>query len=280
MTNPYTFTQDEIDLVRNNFNFIDSKLWTKEIFTELKRKIRLYLLTLNDKKCFYCKTDLVSGTNTIPIEHIVDKGNHPLYTFEPHNLTISCNLCNSGKGTTEVLFNPNTTVYPFNNKDAFKIIHAYYDIYDLHIRIDSNVLHVGLSEKGHSTIEICKLFRSKLAEEKLLDYRLSISHESELLMEKLTRTKDPNEMARIINLVSKILDRFSVNDDSVRLISLMQQEENILLSVEKIRSKRVIAQIIDNITDMQLSYFEMFIRKIDIMKFLKNLISDRSIKKY
>ncbi|MGM0881394.1 MAG: hypothetical protein ACQEXQ_10185 [Bacillota bacterium] len=278
MTNPYPFTQVEQDLVRNNFDFIDSKLWSKTIFTDLQRKIRRYLLILNNKKCFYCKTELVSGTNTIPIEHIVDKGKHPLFTFEPHNLTISCNLCNSGKGTTEILCNPNITVYPYDDKDAFKIIHAYYDTYESHIRIDGNFLHVGLSEKGHNTIEICKLFRSKLAEEKLQNYRLSISKESELLMEKLTLTNDPNEISRIIDLVSNILDRLTVNDDTTRLFALMQQEENILLNVEKIRSKRVIAQIIDNISDVQLSYFEMFIRKIDLMKLIKKLISDRTIK--
>jgi len=159
----YSYTEEELALLELHGNS-----WENEEYTDLKNKIRKYLLKENNGLCFYCKTEVSLGTSYVPIEHIVSKADYPDFTFTPQNLTVACTRCNTSKGKQNVLTNKcnNLTEYPSAHVD-YQIIHAYIDKYGEHIDIIDDVMFLSKSHKGKNTIEMCDLYRLSLLEEKM-----------------------------------------------------------------------------------------------------------------
>ncbi|WP_375103314.1 hypothetical protein ACDZ28_27600 [Paenibacillus sp. RS8] len=271
MTIPYEYTTIEQNMIAEHFNVLDSEDWNKNIFFQLKKRMRNYLINLNDKKCYYCKTKLKLGTSLIPIEHILDKSNNPRFTFEPKNLTISCQACNTNKGKTNTLhvhLNVNEE-YP-DCGESFNIVHAYFDTYSQHIDIESGVFFVALNEKGMKTIEICKLYRSKLTEEKFLDLQteqLTLCSDfaratfdqslSQQLEEEVLRILGDYDKARKLNELSQILGEGEVynliirgfygNKEILDCLQLVQVDE--LINYKNLICNTIIIQKIKHCTD-------------------------------
>lgn len=89
---------------------VDHKLnGTKPSDTELGRynndEIKTALMTETNKKCAYCESKF-SHVTYGDIEHIVPKKLDPKLRFQWSNLTIACDVCNTGKGQKEDILDP------------------------------------------------------------------------------------------------------------------------------------------------------------------------------
>lgn len=83
------------------------------------RQIREKLKIETRNKCAYCES-IVTANSYLHIEHIFPKKGRPDRVFKWDNLTFSCSVCNTNKGTEEV--DANTFVHPYNDdpRSAFR----------------------------------------------------------------------------------------------------------------------------------------------------------------
>ena len=121
----------------------------------IKHRISLRTLRNQDRRCaFYDAILLVGSTH---IEHIVPKGLHGEYTFEPLNLVSSCASCNSPgkKGESETVRTPLATRYCDNQ---FLIVHPYLDNPEDHIKYKDDqrieLDYAKCSQKGKATVDL------------------------------------------------------------------------------------------------------------------------------
>jgi len=166
---PYQPTEEEKQAIRD----LEDKGFVADDWNSGKRGIKSFKDRFRDdmyekqnKLCAYCRIHVPLACVPLHREHIVYKDEHPQWMFLPENLCISCPVCNDFKGTTEVLANPQTRIYP-NASNGFKIIHPLYDRYSDHIELIEGILYKGKTEKGVFTIETCHLYRVGLAEERV-----------------------------------------------------------------------------------------------------------------
>jgi len=278
MTVTYEFTSDEKILIDNNFTGLDSEEWNKEVYTELKKSIRKYLIDINQQKCFYCKTLLKQGTSLIPIEHILDKSSHPKFTFEPINLTVSCTACNTNKGKINTLLKTleASDEYPSDSKD-FNIIHAYFDIYDRHIRIDRGIFFIGQTVKGKKTIEICKLYRSKLAEEKFLDLKANSNYHE--ICTKMVRTTDVKMKQLYEHEVQKIINSLDNAKNINELVQILAQGEIYDLIIREFYNGGL-RDSLQLISLQQLDNYKNLICNTEIIEKIKFVIGRKKIHKH
>lgn len=161
ITNPYTFTPAENDIIIKNFKVHSD--WKKAIFKEVKTNIIAHLRNEQENMCCYCKADLGYDIRDVEIEHIIPKSRYERFTFHPKNLALSCPSCNTKKGMKDILLKT-VRNYP-RSSTSFRIIHAHYDKYSEHIDILEDCVYVALTPKGSETISFCELFRLRLVEE-------------------------------------------------------------------------------------------------------------------
>lgn len=204
MNNPYTFTAADLLLISQHFSN-DHKDWAKRVFDGMKGKIKKELLIMQNKRCVYCKSKLRAETTAIPIEHVVPKSKHPLFTFEATNLVLSCPMCNTKKSITETLTDPKVIIYP-TQSDGFLIINPYVDNYDDHLEIIDGIFICAKSTKGENTVEICKLDRLELAIGKAEDLYINQADAYTKLMHRLINTYDTTLQIRI-NEIINIIDQ-------------------------------------------------------------------------
>lgn len=151
--------------------------WESAEGKRLIKDLRKLLEKAFDKKCYYCQTRINIGNVSPEIDHILYKDKYKYFTFRPENLVWSCKICNTNKGTKDALITSNSLHsqnylfkdYKSFNANNFKIIHAYFDNYDDHIDFLDKIFPVpkNASTKGTKTIEICKLYRLSLIEDKV-----------------------------------------------------------------------------------------------------------------
>lgn len=196
----YTFTEDECKVISNHFtNHSD---WGKNIFDSIKKNIIDHLRKEQNNKCCYCKKELGFDLKNVDIEHIVTKSDYPQFTFYGKNLALSCPGCNTIKGMKNVLSN-NIVFYP-QTGNKFKIIHAHYDRYSEHIRIEKDSVYIALTAKGSETITYCELFRLQNVEERAKKFQASQKSTIATLTEEL-RTCSIDERDNFLNEIRKAL---------------------------------------------------------------------------
>ncbi|NBK99394.1 MAG: hypothetical protein EOM50_15510 [Erysipelotrichia bacterium] len=175
---PYKFSKHEHTIIGSYFSTHTD--WEKSIFDDIKENLKEHLRVQQDNKCCYCKRELGFDIKEVDIEHIIPKSRFEKFTFHHKNLALSCPGCNTKKSTSCVLLNVSITNYPSSGSN-FKIIHAYYDDYSTHIKVDDGCIYIAKSKKGSETITICELFRLSTAEENAKKFKISQSPMSQLV---------------------------------------------------------------------------------------------------
>lgn len=158
---PYQPTDEERQAIAElKAKGLKAKHWDskKKFIISFKKNLSDDMYKKQNKRCAYCRISVPMSTVPMHRDHIVYKDGHPQWIFHPENLCIACPICNSWKGTTEVLANPQTSTYP-TTSDGFKIIHPLYDKYSDHIELIGGVLYKGKTKKGIFTINTCHLYR-------------------------------------------------------------------------------------------------------------------------
>lgn len=128
--------------------------------SELKAAIKEFYLKAQNFKCVYCQQRIVvEHHGAWDVEHIIPKDVRPEFMFECANLCVACKDCNGDKWNKNVLIDKKRKTFP-KNKEAYKIFHAHFDIYEENIKIiELAGFYLPLNEKGRATVEMCGLLR-------------------------------------------------------------------------------------------------------------------------
>ncbi|EGQ9921632.1 TPA: HNH endonuclease [Vibrio parahaemolyticus] len=124
----------------------------------LKSEIKRHYKVAQRYTCVYCgNTNYINHGSSWHIEHIIPKETNEQLMFESENLCLSCPECNQYKGKKRVLVED--LIYS-NRAQDFIIVHPHYDDYSEHILREGMIyMPKDGSDKGKTTIKICKLFR-------------------------------------------------------------------------------------------------------------------------
>lgn len=198
--NEYIFTKDEKKIIADFFSRHSD--WEKSVFDSIKKNIINHLRKEQNNKCCYCKKELGFDLKNVDLEHIIPKSNYPQFTFYGKNIALSCPGCNTIKSTKSVL-NKDIVQYPKNGQ-KFKIIHAHYDKYSEHIRIEKDSVYIALTLKGSETITFCELFRLQNVEDKAKKFKAAQQSPLAVLTEAL-RTCSQKELDDFLNEIKKRL---------------------------------------------------------------------------
>ena len=121
-------------------------------------------------ECAYCELDIRPDDHEV--DHIAEKSDYPMESFNLHNLVLSCHRCNGPRCKHD----KNTVINNINNYDSwtFNIVHPYLDdpkdYYD-YSRIKT-IIHIksGLTNqqynKADNNLKIFKLNSAEMIEER------------------------------------------------------------------------------------------------------------------
>lgn len=84
---------------------IDKNCWgsSKSYMTDFYKETKKYYAGKQKTRCAYCRTSINIKGSGNAIDHITARDNKPSWMFVLHNLVVSCDNCNSSKGTTDML---------------------------------------------------------------------------------------------------------------------------------------------------------------------------------
>lgn len=150
------------DTIANNPHD-DGTNWGLGCYDGLKKHVKRHYTDLQEDICFYCKIDINYGGYLEPIEHIVPKSDKPQWMFEPKNLAISCNPCNTKKNADNTLSATGRACmnYPTQAND-FSIYHPHFDTWTVHFEEFHQFFIKPKTPKGRETFEVCQLYRIDL----------------------------------------------------------------------------------------------------------------------
>ncbi|SEP01171.1 HNH endonuclease [Paenibacillus sp. OV219] len=285
---PYTLTTTEKTLVVNNLP-LNPDSWEQSKFDNLKAAIRAHLININIihqspvdgvavTSCFYCKSEFNLTSQVLHIEHILNKKHYPAFTFEPHNLTIACPVCNSSKGTQAAHSLPvgSSGTYPISN---FRIIHAYFDNYEDHIELQDEVFHFGLTPVGEETIRICRLYRSMLAEELAKQAQRRKSDDTEGLSEKLIAAKSSSEIHHLTQSIDSLTLKLR---DLVQIRKLMRVVNGcveVKATLTELRDRFDLFSLLTAMSEEDFDILMSFLNSFDTFNRINRLIQKKQIKK-
>lgn len=155
LNTPIEFTWDEQNTIRTIMNTKQggNERWDDNRARSIKNRICVHGLQEQKCCCAYCESLLRKGG--VQIEHISPKSSTPDFVFEPDNLVISCDCCNSPaiKGHKPIIEGGVEPVYRYN---TFRIVHPRLDNPDDHIKYQDNeriLLDIPhCTDKGRYTI--------------------------------------------------------------------------------------------------------------------------------
>lgn len=107
--------------------------------------------------CAYCGKKLHSNIDA-NIEHFRPKSIYPELEFEPSNLLLSCRECNAIKSNK----------FPIDESGSSILINPNEDDLSKHIKQSKNGILEGISDRGKAMIEMLKLNRESLIEQRML----------------------------------------------------------------------------------------------------------------
>jgi len=160
---PYKIKALEHILLKNNPP-IASTDWSNSLYNPLKENIKSYYSVIQNDYCAFCRTKINFKGYNEPIEHVVNKNRKIGWMFNPLNLVLACDECNTRKGIKHTLRKPyrSLTTMPIGSQ-FYRIVHPHFDNYEDHITIEHNLFYRAVTrDKGFFTIIICGLWHFQL----------------------------------------------------------------------------------------------------------------------
>lgn len=155
--------------------------WTSSAAKNAKEQLKKILFPAQNSKCAYCRRTISDEPGHVEIDHILPKNSfgeedlwksnnrecrkntagYNKFTFTPHNLALTCKLCNNKKHSYDSRLNrriPPVTNYSLYD-NYYEWIHIYLHNYSDHIVILKNLIYqvVENSPRGDAVITVCKL---------------------------------------------------------------------------------------------------------------------------
>lgn len=141
--------------------------------SEVKQSIRNALLNESFSKCVYCETKIYASNSVI--EHFYPRAKYKEKLFEWDNLFISCENCNSYKGTK----------FPEDNEGKPLLLNPFIDEPSDHFFFTTDGLLESSTEKGRITIDVLGLNRFDLRHRRKTNLQI---------FEQLKKNKSRNEL--------------------------------------------------------------------------------------
>lgn len=159
IANPFKLKVSDLILLRKNLPTVN-KDWEKRIYNDLKARIKNHYSFEQNDYCAYCRTQINFLGYNEPLEHIILKDYRPEWMFEPLNIALSCDECNTRKATKHTLRasyrKSNTFLTASNN---YRIIHPHHDNFEDHIKIIDDLFYQAITrDKGFIHILIFGLW--------------------------------------------------------------------------------------------------------------------------
>ena len=159
---PYSLQPEDEHAISNVQNKgLTVRSWTDKELDSFKENMRNYLHKKQNGLCAFCRMKIHEENATAELEHFVNKNSRLDWMFLPHNLVLSCKLCNSSKSTKKSLKDMTVTDYPTDGEE-FLFVNPYFDRYSEHIEIKNDILYMGITDKGKYTVKACHLNRPRL----------------------------------------------------------------------------------------------------------------------
>lgn len=141
------------------------KNWLDDDLVDVRKAIRDYYRNVQTGICSYCRNDVsLRAVGNARIEHIVPKAKRRDFIFEPKNLCVICEDCNTIKRDQETrgedvdtLSSSRAKKYP-RSSGAFLIVHPHFDDWNEHI-VRFRSVYAGKTDKGDFTVGVCILNR-------------------------------------------------------------------------------------------------------------------------
>jgi hypothetical protein len=109
-----------------------AKPWEQAGVAEIRKRIKLFHLELNEHVCCYCQRDLKGEFNlVIDVEHVLPSSKFKPQTFEIWNLSASCKRCNMHIKKADVTFLEETG--SLLDPARYKLAHPNFDIVEEHL---------------------------------------------------------------------------------------------------------------------------------------------------
>jgi len=184
ISSPYILTNRDLVLLRDNPIY----KWNKT-YKSIQDRVRNDYCFKQRKHCCYCNTELESACNGSHIDHIVPKALKPIWMYDPINLCLSCEQCNTKKGEENTLsiLARNSSIPP-RHSHFYSILHPHFDNWEDHLYYEDNFFisffNNGSNPKGKETIKICGLYRHLY-----IDRRLKRSYTNNLDRIEILRIK-------------------------------------------------------------------------------------------
>lgn len=121
------------------------------------RTIRQILINEFENKCAYCGC-ILGLTSRAEIDQFFPQSKFPEKSFEIDNLLLACHVCNANKNNQ----------FPLDKEGNPLIINPRIDNFEEHIQIGIDGIAIPKTEKGITTIEVLKLNRQELIEDRKL----------------------------------------------------------------------------------------------------------------
>jgi uncharacterized protein (TIGR02646 family) len=165
------------------------------VVTAFKKGIKDALRASQKARCCFCRRPLAADDYGAHLEHFIEKAEHPQFTFEVQNISLSCGTCNSqkngnnlrriarlkkrfGKGHIPRCSTLASDVVPGNPLPAgtlsYRWVHPHFDTYSLNIKIEKSWVFVGRTRKGIRTVKALNMNALARIEQRALDERFEL----------------------------------------------------------------------------------------------------------
>lgn len=197
---PYQFSEEEAEYLTEH-PLSKAKNWYDNDYKPIKDNIRDYYKTAQNNTCCYCRLPLHGGAGNIEIEHIIDKNRRLDFVFEPKNLVVSCHNCNFNKSTKAVMaVCPTPNDYPIDGEN-FNIVHGHFHDYFEHVEFRASSAYHALTDRGETTINLCKLARLGLAEQR---EEVTMYQDDPIILDVINIRNSGNDPSKIDELIAKL----------------------------------------------------------------------------
>lgn len=228
LTELTTCNEQELDHIKAQGILQRSNYWStktnpdKKIITKFKAEIKKHYYRHQARRCCYCSIELAKAQDSYDAEHIIDKGTHPQFMFEPNNLAIACKPCNRGKYQKHVLTTKITPLTVPTVSIDYTIMHPHLDEWFDHFSYDTLGRIVPIpGTKGNATFEICGI--QKLNSARLADSFSSESDQAETFLLELYNETDFGKQRLKLYLLRQLAENYKL-PEALAVVDALQEE--------------------------------------------------------
>lgn len=181
---------------------INNRCWgsSKSYMSDFYKETKTYYAGKQRTRCAYCRTTINIKGSGNAIEHITARDNKPNWMFVLHNLVVSCDNCNSSKGTKDVLVKGHNTFgnLPANcpdDSESYYLFNPHRDKWSDHFEIeDGYFLKPKPNTKGPFTYKELGMNRDLIVIDYMRQNQVREPYSIRILNKRIKNEKDTKKL--------------------------------------------------------------------------------------